>query len=224
MAEDYSRHCDSPREFEVAGIVLRVGKLCPRDIGDLQAWFKTRLPNPYLAARERLRGLPDEATDEERRAVWIPAVQEAQRDWPPSLADETGLTLLFTDEGKARLLYVASRRNDPKTTLERCRAIANVMTDEDYGQLLDFCLAWGDVGDVVQPADEDRSAGLPYPQVRAMLCEAYPGWTYETIDRMSFEQIRVALARGKPYEVTVGSEVDAERVAANWMRYYRGLP
>jgi hypothetical protein len=64
---------------------------------------------------------------------------------------------------------------------------------------------------------------MTYLEVRAALCEMYPGWTFDTIDDMSFEQISSALSRGDAATgIPVYSAGEALEVAANW-RVYLGI-
>jgi hypothetical protein len=48
----------------------------------------------------------------------------------------------------------------------------------------------------------------------------YPGWTFDTIDDMSFEQIDSALRRGKPTKgIPIHSAEEARDIAVNWRKY-----
>lgn len=61
---------------------------------------------------------------------------------------------------------------------------------------------------------------MSYEQVRADLCEMYPGWTFETIDGMSFEQIDSACRRGRKEKLVVQSIEEAREINRNWREYY----
>ena len=62
---------------------------------------------------------------------------------------------------------------------------------------------------------------MSYEELRADLCEAYPGWTFEAIDDMSFEQIESACRRGKKSKgIPVHSDEEVREIARNWRKYY----
>ncbi|MDR3632624.1 MAG: hypothetical protein P4L84_02240 [Isosphaeraceae bacterium] len=219
MAEDYARACGVPREVVIGGRAFFVGKLSPRDIGTLQAWFKSVLVDPRVQARERLRADPD-MDDALARQIWTESAVAAL-DWPPDLGSEIGVTLLSSVEGQARLLHTAACRAEPSLTLDLCRAAAGVMTAEDQLHLWEL-VSPGELGDVIDPDSTGPSPS--YAEIRATLCEKYTGWTFEYVDGLSFEAIRSAWLGGKePKGVPVEDADDAAHVDRNWRLYVRGL-
>ena len=59
---------------------------------------------------------------------------------------------------------------------------------------------------------------MSYPELQAHLAEKY-GWSFETIDNMSFEQITSALTDGKKQEgIPVKSVEDVEKINRNWRK------
>ncbi|MHC5540623.1 hypothetical protein ACYOEI_20590, partial [Singulisphaera rosea] len=62
-----------------------------------------------------------------------------------------------------------------------------------------------------------------YERIRAQLAQAY-GWTFATIDEMSFDAIDSALREGKPPAgVEISCAEDIAEVSKNWRLYYQGL-
>lgn len=62
---------------------------------------------------------------------------------------------------------------------------------------------------------------MSYEEVRVGLCRLYPGWTFDTIDNMSFEQIESALNEGKkPKGLTIESHEQLADINKNWRLYY----
>jgi hypothetical protein len=60
---------------------------------------------------------------------------------------------------------------------------------------------------------------MTYEEVRAKLAEMY-GWTFSTIDDMSFEQIESAWRGGKPDTgFPVRSLDDVQNIRRNWRKY-----
>jgi hypothetical protein len=48
----------------------------------------------------------------------------------------------------------------------------------------------------------------------------YPGWTFETVDNMSFEQINSAIREGKkPAGIPIESHEEAHEINRNWRQY-----
>ena len=64
---------------------------------------------------------------------------------------------------------------------------------------------------------------MSYEELRADLCQAYPGWSFNTVDTMSFEQIISACRSGKkPDGIPISSPEDVYEIQRNW-RQYAGL-
>jgi len=61
---------------------------------------------------------------------------------------------------------------------------------------------------------------MTYEEIRAGLCEMYPGWTFDAIDDMSFEQIDSAIRKGKkPEGIPINSIDEAREINLNWRKY-----
>jgi hypothetical protein len=64
---------------------------------------------------------------------------------------------------------------------------------------------------------------VSYEEVRAKLALTY-GWTFDSIDGMSFDQIASALRHGKRKKgVPVSSDDDVRALARQWRRFLPGL-
>jgi hypothetical protein len=106
MSDDYARATGASGFISIDGKEYRVSRFTPRDIGDLQAWLKNEIPDPRIEGRRMIEGLPDGIA----REIWLTYANEA-KNWPPTLGDDHGNTLLTTTtEGVARLLWVTLRR------------------------------------------------------------------------------------------------------------------
>ena len=218
MAEDYARACALPREVVVGGRVFLVSKIGPRMLGELQRWMMSVLEDPRIKARDRLRADPD-MPDEEARRIWTEAAVAAL-DWPPELGSDLGTTLLMSAEGWARFLWLVARGNEPGLTLDLCRGAAQVMSDAEWRALWEAASP-RELGDTIEP--DTGGEGLPYTEVRAKLCETY-GWTFEYVDGLSFEQIRMAWSGGKGAQgLPVEDAAQAAHVYEHWRDYVHGL-
>jgi hypothetical protein len=118
-SEDYAKATAAPRYVTINGREYRVGKYGPRDIGDLEAWLKTQVPDPRLMARELCAGLPDAVALE----VWRDLSAEAM-NWPPDVTSRIGNKLLMnTWEGHARLVFASLSRHNADFTLDEARTL-----------------------------------------------------------------------------------------------------
>lgn len=118
MAEDYAKATAAPAFIMIGDVRYRVGKIGPRDKGDLEAYIKSQVPDPRLLAKELCAGLPDAVAIE----VWRDLSMEAA-NWPPDLASRVGNKILIeTWEGNAQLLYVILRRHNANFTIDDARA------------------------------------------------------------------------------------------------------
>lgn len=120
MPDDFARAAGAPNSIRIDGKEYLVSKFTPRDIGDLQAWLKTEIPNPLIEAKRLIEGLPDAVAIE----IWRTMAEES-KFWPPTLEHERSNTLLTTTtEGIARLLWVTLRKNN-RVDLAAARELAD---------------------------------------------------------------------------------------------------
>jgi hypothetical protein len=221
MTDNFARSTAAPRKVTLGGVPVYAGKLTPNGWGVLQAFFMDALQSPLEQAREAIHGLPDN----EAAKVWVEALSAFNHDWPPALESSIGSDLLSSPEGKATLVYVACRGHNRRMTRERAAELADGATPEEMGRLIALMMP-GELGDLRAP-DAPDDQGLPYTEVRAKLCKDYPGWTYATVDAMTFDQIRDAWHEGKARGsggIPVESEEQVEAMRGrNWRDYYVGL-
>lgn len=119
MADDYARATAAPNSIRLAGRDFLVSKFTPRDIGELQAWLKSEIPNPREEAKRLIQGVPDAVALQ----IWRDLNEEA-KDWPPSFGSEKATNLLVTSpEGNARLLWVTLRKHNPGFDLAAARTL-----------------------------------------------------------------------------------------------------
>jgi hypothetical protein len=132
MQDDYAKAAASPRTVTIGEVAYKVSKFGPRDLGDLQAWLKSQIPDPRLMAKELCAGLSDAVALE----IWRDLSQEAQ-DWPPTITSQEGNRLLMvTHEGNAQVLLVALRRHQAGFNIEQARKIAETISLDEITSVL----------------------------------------------------------------------------------------
>jgi hypothetical protein len=215
MNTDMGRVVGSPTPVMIGGSQYLISKLTQRDVGDLQEFVKSRCPDPRLMARELCAGLPDVVALE----VWKHLVEEAS-DWPPQIgSDKARDALNLTSEGIAYQIWVFLRKHNKAVDLAEARRISEMITDEEFA----------DVMNAVNPAPKftpqlprDGSPGITYEEVRAKLAEWY-GWSFQTIDDMTTEQLDSAIRKGKPESDGVPIEY-ADDFQKRWREYLGIIP
>ena len=129
--DDYAKAAGSPSTVKIGDRTFKLGKFTPRDLGDLQAFIKIRIPDPRLAARELCQGMSDAVA----LKIWNDLSLEAL-NWPPSLESRQGNELLMmTHEGAATVLWVALRRHN-KVTEKECAELALDVTIDELAAVL----------------------------------------------------------------------------------------
>ncbi len=216
MSDNYARACAVPRRLELGGEVVYVQKFTPRSMGILQAFIIDCLENPYAVARATIA----EMTEDDARNHWVQAYSAALESWPPDLNSEIGMRLLGTPEGRGVLAWAAASRHTRGLTRERADAIGLEMSADEFFTLLEW-MAPGEVGDLKNP--DAKGGGQSYAELRGKLCERYPGWTFDTVDNLTFEQIGHACTGGKPVEIVFSDEAEVPQTVTRWREYYVGL-
>ncbi len=216
MSDNYARLTSAPRRATLGGETVYVGKLTPRGLGEIQAFFADSLESPYERARREIADLPDD----EARSIWTAAVLEAKQSWPPGLNSEISLELLSTIAGRATLIWVATHKHTEHMTRKRADDLAVSATIEEIGNLLSMLMP-GEIGDYRTPdADGD---GVPYAEVRHMMISDFK-WTLDQVDDLTFEAIRLIATEGKSDKgVSIDDESQALEAAKRWREYYVGL-
>lgn len=131
MPDDFARATGSPNSIQINGREYLVSKFTPRDIGDLQNWLKTEIPNPLVEARRLIEGLPDAVAIQ----IWRTMAKEA-KFWPPTLEHDRSNTLLTTTtEGIARLLWVTLRKHN-RIDLAGARELADLIEIDTITELV----------------------------------------------------------------------------------------
>lgn len=152
---DFSRVTAAPATFVVEGKNYLVGQMTPRAVGDLQQFLKEQVKDPRLAVRPLMEGLPDAV----QIAMWQEACADA-KTCVPDLGSDESMLMLLTEEGQARVLWVAFRRHNAGFTLDTAREISQryEMTREELAELLRL-MAPDQVGDPKAPtATETETA------------------------------------------------------------------
>jgi hypothetical protein len=153
MAEDFARATGAPQMFTINGKPYFLGKLTPRALGDIQAFLKEQVEDPRSRTRRLMEGLPDSV----QLAMWQQACEEA-RSWPPSLGDEGTFSLLLTEEGQARILWIAFRRHNPAFTLDEARKISAEyeMSADELNDLI-ARMSPKEIGDPLSPTKPEEA-------------------------------------------------------------------
>lgn len=122
MADDYAKATAAPGFIQIGEAQYRVGKISPRDKGDLESYIKSQSPDPRLMAKELCAGLTDAVAIE----VWRDLSMEAA-NWPPGLESRIGNKVIMeTWEGNAQLLWVVLRRHNGNFTIEDARRLTKI--------------------------------------------------------------------------------------------------
>lgn len=145
MGQDFARATGQPKTITLNGVDYKVGKLTPRDYGELQALAKEFCPDPRRIARELMGGLPDEVA----KCMWLRACDDA-KDWPPQLGSEKMTEIMITPIGQAKLLYLSLKKHNPITE-EQAGELAGYMTEDDMNAIMGMT-ASGELGDPKSPA------------------------------------------------------------------------
>jgi hypothetical protein len=146
--DDYARATGQPKTVTIRDVDYRVHKFRPRDLGEIEAWMKTRVANPREEARRYMEGLPDAVA----KHVWDRAL-EASSDWPPTFENDAGQALLMSEEGMAFIVWVCLRRGIAGFTLDQARDLAETLDVDDVLALTEAAKP-GEVGDPKVPAAE----------------------------------------------------------------------
>jgi hypothetical protein len=153
MADDFAAATVAPRTFTFEGVDFKVHKLRPRDIGEIEAWMKDKVPNPKGEALIFMKGQSDAVA----MHIWDEACKEAA-EWPPQFENDSGQALLLTAEGGARLVWVILRRGTPSLTLDQATEIADHMSVEDLNRLATLAMP-GDPDSPKSPDSTEIPAG-----------------------------------------------------------------
>ena len=217
MADNYARLTDGPRRATVGGKRVLVSKLSPRGLGEIHAFLIGALESPLEQAKKAMEELPEE----EAQKIWTAAVLEMQQAWPPRLDSETSIALMGTEEGRAVLLWVATRKHTDGMTRARARRLALRASGLELAELLSLIMPNAELGDPRDPDVDD--AGVPYPEVRHQLIREF-GWRPDEIDDLSFETLRLLASEGKTSKgLPVQTENQVAEAAMRWREYYVGL-
>jgi hypothetical protein len=152
-----------PISLILGGKEYRIGRIRPRDIGNLENWFKEVVPNPRSEARKAMEGLPVEV----QIHIWDEASREA-RHWPPRFGDEIGQELIRTSEGIARLVHLSISQSVAGFTLDDARDLANEM---DFDELARFLKA------IFPDAEDDTEAPGSGPKAESGPAPSHPTGT-----------------------------------------------
>jgi hypothetical protein len=215
MGFDMSRAVGSPTPVMIGEAQYLVSKLTARDMGDMQEFVKSKCPDPRLMARELCAGLPDIVALE----VWRSLAEEA-KDWPPELGSYKARDILnFTSDGIAYQVWVFLRKHNKQVDREEARRIAETITDEDMTTLM---VAANPAPKFTPQLPGDGGPAITYEEVRAKLAEWY-GWSFDTIDNMTMEQLDSAIRKGKPEAEGVPIEY-ADDFQKRWREYLGIIP
>ena len=110
----------APRSLTVDGREYHIYPLTLGDLGKLQAWLNSKLPDPFRAIEGRLEGL----TVEQQKYLLRDAADRANRPRVIPFQSAEGQELLQTFEGVKELLWLSIHRGDPGFSREDAEALA----------------------------------------------------------------------------------------------------
>ena len=216
MGYDMGRAVASPELVQIGEAKYMVSKLTARDMGDLQQFVKSKCPDPRLMARELCVGVPDVVALE----IWRDLSDQA-KDWPPQFGSMAATEVLnFTSEGIGYLLWVHLRRYNKHVDINEASRLAESVTDEEVNAVVRAAMPTPTFTPELPPAGNGPS--ITYEEVRAKLAEWY-GWSFDTIDNMTMEQINSAVCQGKQKADGVPIEY-ADDFQQRWREYYGIVP
>ena len=139
MADDLTGLFGTARSFELGGVTYKVTKLKLKDIAEINQWLKEQIPDPRIAARKYMEGLPEAVACH----VWDQACREP---WPTKLGSPEAGEAMQTYEGIALLLHLVLRRCQPSLTRDQAGDLAQLMTPDKFGDLITL-ISPGEPGD-----------------------------------------------------------------------------
>ncbi|MDB5350531.1 MAG: hypothetical protein JWN86_1778 [Planctomycetota bacterium] len=137
-----------PKSVEINGRKYQVGRFTFRDIGKVEAFVKSKIPNPVSAVLA-IEGI----SDGDRRFL----LENARKDlvhYPPDVnSPEAQRVVLGTIEGHVLLMEIALTKYQPELKTEDIRAIhAEMMASQEHGMR-----KLAEIFAVAYDADEDAS-------------------------------------------------------------------
>lgn len=114
----------------LGGRELTLHPLTVGDLGDLQAWVHTQLPDPIKVAKELAEGLPAEVAKELALNAYEDVRSGARR-----LGSPEAVQLLNTLQGWRELLFLHGRKGQPSMTRDDWESVVLRAVEADLAQL-----------------------------------------------------------------------------------------
>jgi hypothetical protein len=153
MSEEMIKLTAAPSTVTLAGKDYRVSKLRPREFGELASWLAGQVPDPRALVRKHMEGLPENV----QIAMWKDACLEA-KSWPPAIDSDEGNALLMSPAGQLELVYLALRRHTAGFTRADAETVAEAISEEELGELLDLVTNGSKTAPKAPPAEVTPAA------------------------------------------------------------------
>ena len=124
----------APNHWRVENRTYAVRRLSASGVRELENLVRQRTPDPRLDLRAVVAGMPADLAAKvwEIEAAKLPA-------WPPPLGSPQANMVLASDEGKALIVHLATRRDHPEMTREKAAELVERLGDaDDDGPLSDL--------------------------------------------------------------------------------------
>jgi hypothetical protein len=115
LNNDLAKLSGQPDQLTIDGRTFDLYPLTLGDLGALQAWLNSHVPDPFDALKGRVEHLDVDV----RKYLYDKAMQEARTPRHVRFESAEGLSLLFSPEGLKRLLHLRIKHGDPGFTIEK---------------------------------------------------------------------------------------------------------
>lgn len=121
----------TPRTIILGDSEYKISPFRLRDLSELAAYLKDVVPHPVAAMRPALEGM----SSEDKALAFQGAFVEA-RSWPPGVDSDQGQqVLVYTQAGRAKLVYVILSRHQPELTPDDALKIADSLTVDQFERI-----------------------------------------------------------------------------------------
>ena len=137
--DDLATVTAAPKTFRLDGADYAVPKLRPREMGEIQAWIKSRFPDPRVEARLAIQDCKFESL---AHKIWEAAEAQA-KEWPPKFGSSRVEAELATADGFGFMVWILLRRTVPGLDQARARELADRLEAAEFKQLLTLAMPEG---------------------------------------------------------------------------------
>jgi hypothetical protein len=165
---DFAKATGAPALVQILGQEYKVFELRPRDLGEMEAWFRSVVPNPRIEALTYMK----DQSDAVAMHIWDSMIDQP---WPPKFQSEEGQELLLSAEGQARALHIVLRRGfaNGQFTLDDARDLTERMSLKEVLDVLNVASP-GEPGDPLAGSPPAKETTSPATETTAT-ATAIPG-------------------------------------------------